>query len=73
MYTTGERGLEVGKKDYIEFEGCLKQSTPGAKPIKFGPEGEAEITLEADASQMAEVKKLVGCAGIMFKITMEVC
>lgn len=56
----------------ITFEAALKQSTPGAKPIRFGPEGEAEIIFEADASQVEQVKKLVGQFGVTFKITMEV-
>lgn len=60
------------KVSVIEFEACLKQSTPASKPIRFGPEGEAEIILEADASQMNEIKKLVGQYGVMFKIKMEV-
>lgn len=55
----------------IIFEAALKQSTPGAKPIKFGPEGEAEIIFETDASQMEQIKKLIGQYGCTFKITME--
>lgn len=60
------------KNNIIEFEAYLKQSTPGAKPIKFGPEGEAEIIFETDASQREEVMKLVGQYGVVFKIKVEV-
>lgn len=60
------------KNGCIEFEACLKQSTPGAKPIKFGPEGEAEIIFEADASQKDAVMQLIGQYGVIFKITVEV-
>jgi len=60
------------RKAVIEFEAALQQSTPGAKPIKFGPEGDSTITFEADASQMNEIKKLVGQYGVIFKISLEV-
>jgi hypothetical protein len=58
----------------ITFEACLKQSTPSAKPLKFGPEGESEISLEADASQKIQVIKLLAIpAGKTFKVTVELC
>lgn len=63
--------MKKRKEPTIIFEACLLQSTPAAKPIKFGPEGESHITLEADASQQEAVKKLVGRAGVTFKITIE--
>ncbi len=58
-------------KIVAQFIGALKQSTPGAKPVKFGPDGESDISLEADAQQMKEVMKLVGRSAEVFKITIE--
>ena len=60
------------KKDVIIFSACLLQTTPGARPVKFSAEGDSTITFEADASQMCEIKKLVGLSGVVFKITVEV-
>jgi hypothetical protein len=54
-----------------QFIAALKQSTPGAKPVKFGPDGESDISLETDAQQMREVMKLVGRSAEVFKITIE--
>ena len=62
----------MAKKSEIVFEACLQQSTPGARPIKFSAEGDSVITLEADASQQEEIKKLVGKYGIVFRVTLEV-
>jgi len=62
----------VSKSVVIEFEACLKGSTPSAKPIKFGAEGEADIILETDAGQMTKVVKLLGLLGQTFKVTIEV-
>jgi len=59
------------RKMVAQFMGSLKQSTPGAKPIKFGPDGESDISLEADAQQKAEVMKLIGRSAEVFKITIE--
>ena len=56
----------------ISFTASLKQSTPSSKPIKFGPEGEAEIVLETDAQQMTKVIKLLAFLGVVFKVTIEV-
>lgn len=58
-------------KIIAQFIGALKQSTPGAKPVKFGPDGESDISLEADAQQMREVMKLIGRSSEVFKITIE--
>ena len=60
------------KKSICQFEAALKQSTPGARPVKFGAEGDSTIEFEVDASQAAEIKKLVGLSGVVFKITVEV-
>ena len=59
------------KKDIITFTACLKQSTPGAKPIRFSGDGAAEITLEADAGEMAKVIRLLTMLGTSFKVTIE--
>ena len=59
-------------KNKITFEAVLKQTTPVAKPIKFGPDGDSEIIFEADASQQEAIKQLIGQSGVVFKITMEV-
>ncbi len=56
----------------ISFTASLKQSTPSSKPIKFGPEGEAEIILETDAQQMTKVVRLLGFLNTTFKVTIEV-
>lgn len=56
-------------KDEIEFIACLKQSTPGAKPIKFSGDGAAEITLEADAGEMASVIRLLTMLDTTFRVT----
>lgn len=56
----------------IQFEAALKQSTPGAKPLKFAPEGDCELTLEVPASEVVAMIRLVGLAGVTFRITMEV-
>lgn len=66
--------LRASQRDKgIEFECCLQQSTPSAKPLKFGPDGESVITLEADAGQKLEVIKLLSIpAGTMLKVTVEV-
>lgn len=57
------------KKPMIKLEACLKQSTPSAKPIKFGPDGEADIIFETDGSQMTEVVKLLAFLGTTFTLT----
>lgn len=48
------------------FEACLKQSSPSSKPIKFGAEGDSEITLEAPASEMAQIVKMLTLLGETF-------
>lgn len=58
-------------KDKIVFEACLKQSTPSSKPIKIGGEGEADILLETDSSQLAQVMMLITRLGEIFKVTIE--
>jgi len=58
-------------KIVAQFIAALKQSTPGAKPVKFGPDGEADISLEADAQQMKEVMKLVGRSEEVFNNRIE--
>ena len=57
-------------KNKIQFEACLK-SSPSAKCIKFDSEGDAEIIFETDASQMANVLKLLTLIQTSFKITIE--
>lgn len=64
-------GYMSKSKIVAQFIGALKQSTPGAKPIKFGPDGESDISLETDAQQMKEVMKLIGRSAEVFRITIE--
>jgi len=59
------------KKIICTFEAALQQSTPGAKPIKFGPEGDGNITFEFPDSESSKVQKLIGKAGVTFKISIE--
>ncbi len=59
------------KTPVIQFEACLKASTPSAKPIKIGPEGEATIELETDSSQLAAVVKLLSMLQTTFRVTIE--
>lgn len=58
-------------KDKIVFEACLKQSTPSSKPIKIGGDGEADILLETDSQQLAQVMRLITRLGETFKVTIE--
>lgn len=60
-------------KTSIEFEACLQQSTPAAKPLKFGAEGDSVITFEADAGQKLEVLKLLAIQpGTTFRVRIEI-
>lgn len=59
------------KKPVAQFIACLKGSTPSAKPIKFGAEGEADITFETDCGEMAQVIRLLQLVGKTFKVTIE--
>jgi len=59
----------VSKNKPITLLACLKQTTPNAKPIKIGGEGEAEIVLETDAQQLTQVLRLVPLLGQMFRVT----
>ena len=61
----------MNNKTKITFIACLKGSTPSAKPIKIGPEGEADILLETDSQQIAEVMRLITLLGTTFKVTIE--
>ena len=64
-----ERRNRMAKTNTITFEACLKQSTPGAKPIKFSGDGSAEITLEADAGEMANIVRLLTMLDTTFRVT----
>lgn len=55
----------------VKFRAALQQSTPSAKPIKFGPDGDGNITLEFPASDSGEIQKLIGTAGIIFDVSIE--
>ena len=61
----------MARNDEITFQACLKQSTPSSKPIKFGAEGDSELTLEVPAQEMAKVVKMLTLLGETFivKIT----
>lgn len=62
---------KTAKPKKIQFLACLKGSTPSAKPLKFGAEGDGEVILETDAGEMAEVIKLLTMIGTTFKVTIE--
>lgn len=54
--------------DEIAFTACLKQSSPSSKPIKFGSDGDSEITLEVASEDMAQVVKMLTLLGETFVV-----